>query len=486
MAKEPLTQTRNVGIIAHIDAGKTTTTERILFYTGRSHKIGEVHDGQAVMDWMEQEQERGITITSACTTCRWHDHKINIIDTPGHVDFTVEVERSLKVLDGAVLILSARDKVQPQTETVWRQANKYKVPAIVYVNKMDRDAADFYACIKSIDERLRANPVAIQIPIGQESEFEGIVDLVTMKAYIYDSNNPPTVGEIPERLKSKADEMHSQMIERIAETDDALIEKYLNGETFDIETIKKAIRNATIKKLITPVLCGSSYKNKGVQNLLDAIVEYLPSPLDIDAVKGINPKTEKEEIREAKEDAPFAGLAFKTMTDPFVGKLIFIRVYSGKLIAGSYVYNSTKGEKERVGRLIRMHSNNREEIQEVGAGDIAAVVGLKNTTTGDTLCAENAPIVLESMKFPDPVIKIAIEPKSKQMQEKMILSLIKIVNEDPTFKTMTDNETGQTLIAGMGELHLEICVDRLRREFGVDVNIGKPQVAYKEAIRNPV
>ncbi|MDD3232052.1 MAG: elongation factor G [Clostridia bacterium] len=487
MAKEPLTQTRNVGIIAHIDAGKTTTTERILFYTGRSHKIGEVHDGQAVMDWMEQEQERGITITSACTTCRWHDHKINIIDTPGHVDFTVEVERSLKVLDGAVLILSARDKVQPQTETVWRQANKYKVPAIVYVNKMDRDAADFYACIKSIDERLRANPVAIQIPIGQESEFGGIVDLVTMKAYIYDdSNNPPTVGEIPERLKSKADEMHSQMIERIAETDDALIEKYLNGETFDIETIKKAIRNATIKKLITPVLCGSSYKNKGVQNLLDAIVEYLPSPLDIDAVKGINPKTEKEEIREAKEDAPFAGLAFKTMTDPFVGKLIFIRVYSGKLIAGSYVYNSTKGEKERVGRLIRMHSNNREEIQEVGAGDIAAVVGLKNTTTGDTLCAENAPIVLESMKFPDPVIKIAIEPKSKQMQEKMILSLIKIVNEDPTFKTMTDNETGQTLIAGMGELHLEICVDRLRREFGVDVNIGKPQVAYKEAIRNPV
>jgi elongation factor G len=488
MAKGPLTKTRNVGIVAHIDAGKTTTTERILYYTGRSHKIGEVHDGQATMDWMDQEQERGITITSACTTCHWKDFKINIIDTPGHVDFTVEVERSLKVLDGAVLILSARDKVQPQTETVWRQAHKYKVPAIVYVNKMDRDAADFLDCIKSIDERLHANPLPIQLPIGQESSFAGIIDLISMKEFEYNVNPtiPPIIKEIPEELKEQTEKMRAQLIEKIAETDDALIEKYLNGEEFDEETLKTAIRNATLKKQVTPVLCGSSYKNKGVQNLLDAIVDYLPSPLDIEAIKGVNPKTGEEETREAKEDAPLAGLAFKVMTDPFVGKLVFFRVYSGKLKAGSYVYNSTKGEKERVGRLIRMHANNREEIQEVGAGDIAAIVGLKNTVTGDTLCDESASILLESMNFPEPVIKIAIEPKTKQMQEKMVLALVKLAGEDPTFKTSTDPETGQTLIAGMGELHLEVFVERLRREFGVDVNVGAPQVAYKETLRKPV
>lgn len=488
MAKGPLTKTRNVGIVAHIDAGKTTTTERILYYTGRSHKIGEVHDGQATMDWMDQEQERGITITSACTTCHWKDFKINIIDTPGHVDFTVEVERSLKVLDGAVLILSARDKVQPQTETVWRQAHKYKVPAIVYVNKMDRDAADFLDCIKSIDERLHANPLPIQLPIGQESSFAGIIDLISMKEFKYNVNPtiPPIIKEIPEELKEQTEKMRAQLIEKIAETDDALIEKYLNGEEFDEETLKTAIRNATLKKQVTPVLCGSSYKNKGVQNLLDAIVDYLPSPLDIEAIKGVNPKTGEEETREAKEDAPLAGLAFKVMTDPFVGKLVFFRVYSGKLKAGSYVYNSTKGEKERVGRLIRMHANNREEIQEVGAGDIAAIVGLKNTVTGDTLCDESASILLESMNFPEPVIKIAIEPKTKQMQEKMVLALVKLAGEDPTFKTSTDPETGQTLIAGMGELHLEVFVERLRREFGVDVNVGAPQVAYKETLRKPV
>ena len=488
MAKEPLTKTRNVGIVAHIDAGKTTTTERILYYTGKSHKIGEVHDGQATMDWMNQEQERGITITSACTTCKWKEHKINIIDTPGHVDFTGEVERSLKVLDGAVLILSARDKVQPQTETVWRQAHKYKVPAIVYVNKMDRDAADFYGCVKSVEERLRTHPLPIQLPIGQEAEFKGIVDLVTMKAYEYDENAsvPVKIKEIPAELMAKAEKMRNALIEKVAETDDVLIEKYLNGEEFDVETIKKAIRSATLKKLVVPILCGSSYKNKGVQNLLDAIVEYLPSPLDIEAIKGINPKTEKEETRIASEDAPFAGLAFKIMADPFVGKLVFFRVYSGKLTAGSYVYNSSKGEKERVGRLIRMHANTREEIQEVGAGDIAAIVGLKNTMTGDTLCAENAQIVLENIKFPEPVIKIAVEPKTKQMQEKLILSLIKLTGEDPTFRTSTDPDSGQTLIAGMGELQLEVIVERLRREFNVEVNVGQPQVSYKEALKKAV
>ena len=477
--------TRNVGIMAHIDAGKTTTTERILFYTGKNHKIGEVHDGAATMDWMAQEQERGITITSACTTCFWKGHKINIIDTPGHVDFTVEVERSLKVLDGAVLVLSARDKVQPQTETVWRQSTKYKVPTIIYVNKMDRDAADFFGCVESIKDRLKTNPLAIQMPIGEADTFSGIIDLLTMKAEIYkdDMGTQIEIADIPEEYKAKAQQLHDEMIEKIVETDDALLEKYFEGEEISLDELKKALRNATISRAIVPVLCGSSYKNKGVQMLLDAMVEYLPSPLDIDHIEGVNPDTGETETRAPSEDAPFAGLAFKIMTDPFVGRLAFFRVYSGKLTAGSYVYNSNKGEKERVGRLIRMHANQREEIKEVGAGDIAAIVGLKDTITGETLCDEKKPIVLESMEFPEPVIKVAIEPKTKLMQEKMVLALVKLAEEDPTFKTYTDQETGQTIIAGMGELHLEIIVDRLLREFKVEANVGKPQVAYKETIR---
>ena len=477
--------TRNVGIMAHIDAGKTTTTERILFYTGKNHKIGEVHDGAATMDWMAQEQERGITITSACTTCFWKGHKINIIDTPGHVDFTVEVERSLKVLDGAVLVLSARDKVQPQTETVWRQSTKYKVPTIIYVNKMDRDAADFFGCVESIKDRLKTNPLAIQMPIGEADTFRGIIDLLTMKAEIYkdDMGTQIEIADIPEEYKAKAQQLHDEMIEKIVETDDALLEKYFEGEEISLDELKKALRNATISRAIVPVLCGSSYKNKGVQMLLDAMVEYLPSPLDIDHIEGVNPDTGETETRAPSEDAPFAGLAFKIMTDPFVGRLAFFRVYSGKLTAGSYVYNSNKGEKERVGRLIRMHANQREEIKEVGAGDIAAIVGLKDTITGETLCDEKKPIVLESMEFPEPVIKVAIEPKTKLMQEKMVLALVKLAEEDPTFKTYTDQETGQTIIAGMGELHLEIIVDRLLREFKVEANVGKPQVAYKETIR---
>ncbi len=480
-----LEMTRNVGIMAHIDAGKTTTTERILFYTGKSHKIGEVHDGAATMDWMAQEQERGITITSACTTCFWKNHKINIIDTPGHVDFTVEVERSLKVLDGAVLVLSARDKVQPQTETVWRQSTKYKVPTIIYVNKMDRDAADFYGCVESIKQRLKTNPLAIQMPIGEADTFSGIIDLMTMKAEIYkdDMGTQIEVTEIPEEYKAKAQQLHDEMVEKIVETDDALLERFFEGEEISVEELKKALRVATISRAIVPVLCGSSYKNKGVQMLLDAMVEFLPSPLDIDHIEGVNPDTEETETRAPSEDSPFAGLAFKIMTDPFVGRLAFFRVYSGKLVAGSYVYNSNKGEKERVGRLIRMHSNQREEIKEVGAGDIAAIVGLKDTITGETLCDEKNPIVLESMEFPEPVIKVAIEPKTKLMQEKMVLALIKLAEEDPTFKTYTDQETGQTIIAGMGELHLEIIVDRLLREFKVEANVGQPQVAYKETIR---
>ncbi len=477
--------TRNVGIMAHIDAGKTTTTERILFYTGKNHKIGEVHDGEATMDWMAQEQERGITITSACTTCHWKGHKINIIDTPGHVDFTVEVERSLKVLDGAVLVLSARDKVQPQTETVWRQSTKYKVPTIIYVNKMDRDAADFYGCVESIRERLKTNPLAIQMPIGEADSFAGIIDLMTMKAEVYedDLGTKIDVEEIPQEYKAKAEQLHNEMVEKIVETDDALLERYFEGEEISVDELKKALRKATISREIVPVICGSSYKNKGVQMLLDCMVEYLPSPLDIDHIEGVNPETEQTETRAPSEDAPFAGLAFKIMTDPFVGRLAFFRVYSGKLTAGSYVYNSNKGEKERVGRLIRMHANQREEIKEVGAGDIAAIVGLKDTITGETLCDEKHPIVLESMEFPDPVIRVAIEPKTKLMQEKMVLALIKLAEEDPTFKTYTDQETGQTIIAGMGELHLEIIVDRLLREFKVEANVGKPQVAYKETIR---
>ena len=483
-----LEMTRNVGIMAHIDAGKTTTTERILFYTGKSHKIGEVHDGQATMDWMAQEQERGITITSACTTCTWKDHKINIIDTPGHVDFTIEVERSLKVLDGTVLVLSARDTVQPQTETVWRQATKYHVPAIIYVNKMDRDAADFFACLTAIEHRLKTTPLAIQMPIGEADTFRGIIDLLTMKAELYkdDMGTQIEITDIPAELKDKAQKMHDEMVEKIVETDDALLERYFEGEEISIDELKKAIRKGTIAKTFTPVLCGSSYKNKGVQMLLDAMVEYLPSPLDIPPIKGINPDTGKEEERPADENAPFAGLAFKIMTDPYVGGLTFFRVYSGKLTAGSYVYNSNTGKQERVGRLIRMHANNRQEITEVGAGDIAAIVGLKDTITGHTLCDEKHPIQLESMEFPQPVIQLAIEPKTKDMQEKMALALAKLMREDPSFRVSTNKETGQTLIAGMGELHLEIIVDRLLREFKVEATVGEPQVSYREAIKKAV
>ena len=480
--------TRNIGIMAHIDAGKTTTTERILFYTGKSHKIGEVHDGQATMDWMAQEQERGITITSACTTCFWKDHKINIIDTPGHVDFTIEVERSLKVLDGAVLVLSARDKVQPQTETVWRQATKYKVPTIIYVNKMDRDAADFFGCLESIERRLKTKTLAIQMPIGEADTFSGIIDLLTMKAEIYkdDLGKEIEITDIPQDLLAKAQQLHDEMVEKIVETDDALLEKYFEGSEITIDELKKAIRKGTIKKTFVPVLCGSSYKNKGVQMLLDAMVEYLPSPLDIDAITGINPETGETESRNPDENAPLAGLAFKIMTDPFVGGLTFFRVYSGKLTAGSYVYNSNTGKTERVGRLIRMHANNRQEISEVSAGDIAAIVGLKDTITGHTLCDEKHPIQLESMEFPEPVIQLAIEPKTKEMQEKMALALAKLSREDPSFRVSTNSETGQTLIAGMGELHLEIIVDRLLREFKVEATVGNPQVSYREAIKKPV
>ena len=483
-----LHMTRNVGIMAHIDAGKTTTTERILFYTGKSHKIGEVHDGAATMDWMAQEQERGITITSACTTCTWKNHKINIIDTPGHVDFTIEVERSLKVLDGTVLVLSARDKVQPQTETVWRQATKYRVPAIIYVNKMDRDAADFFACVTSIKNRLKTNPLPIQMPIGEADTFSGIIDLLTMKAEIYkdDMGTQIEITEVPAELKAKAQAMHDELIEKVVETDDALLERYFEGDEISLDEIKKAIRKATIAKILTPVLCGSSYKNKGVQMLLDAMVEYLPSPLDIPAMKGMNPDTNEEEERPADESAPFSGLAFKIMTDPYVGGLTFFRVYSGKLTAGSYVYNSNTGKQERVGRLIRMHANNRQEISEVGAGDIAAIVGLKDTITGHTLCDEKHPIQLESMEFPEPVIQLAIEPKTKDMQEKMALALAKLMREDPSFRVTTNTETGQTLIAGMGELHLEIIVDRLLREFKVEATVGDPQVSYREAIKKAV
>ena len=486
--KTPIEKLRNVGIMAHIDAGKTTTTERILFYTGKTHKIGEVHDGGATMDWMAQEQERGITITSACTTCQWKGHKINIIDTPGHVDFTVEVERSLKVLDGTVLVLSARDKVQPQTETVWRQATKYHVPAIIYVNKMDRDAADFFACVKSIETRLKTNALPIQMPIGSAETFSGIIDLFEMKAEIYkdDMGTQIEVTDIPADLRDEAQRLHDEMIEKIVETDDALLERYFEGQEISNDELKVALRKATIAKTLTPVLCGSSYKNKGVQMLIDAMVDFLPSPLDIPAIKGMNPDTNEEEERPADESAPFAGLAFKIMTDPFVGGLTFFRVYSGKLTAGTYVYNSNNGKTERVGRLIRMHSNQRQEISEVGAGDIAAIVGLKDTITGHTLCDEKHPVQLESMEFPEPVIQLAIEPKTKDMQEKMALALAKLMREDPSFRVTTNQETGQTLIAGMGELHLEIIVDRLLREFKVEATVGKPQVSYREYMKKPV
>ena len=486
--EENLSLTRNVGIMAHIDAGKTTTTERILFYTGINHKIGEVHDGAATMDWMAQEQERGITITSACTTCHWKNHKINIIDTPGHVDFTIEVLRSLKVLDGAVLVLSARDKVQPQTETVWRQANECKVPVIIFVNKMDRDDAYFDKCVESVRDRLRTKPLPLQMPIGMADTFKGIIDLLTMKAYIPEDDLGKILDEveIPAEYKEEAQKRHNELIETIVETDDALLEKYFGGEEITLDELKKAIRKATIAKQVTPMLCGSSYKNKGVQNLLDAMIDYLPSPIDIEAIKGVNPDTEEEEDRKPEFNAPLAGLAFKIATDPYVGTLTFFRVYSGVLKAGSYVYNANNGKTERVGRLIRMHANNRTEIQEVKAGDIAAIVGLKDTITGHTLCDKDHPIQLESMKFPEPVIQLAIEPKTKDMQEKMALALGKLSREDPSFRVQTDQETGQTLISGMGELHLEIIVDRLLREFKVEANVGKPQVAYRETIRKAV
>ena len=482
-----LQKTRNIGIMAHIDAGKTTTTERILFYTGKTHKIGETHDGGATMDWMAQEQERGITITSAATTCFWKDHRINIIDTPGHVDFTVEVERSLKVLDGAVTVLCAKGGVQPQSETVWRQADKYKVPRMVYVNKMDIIGADFANCVDQLKTRLNAHPVPIQLPIGAEDTFKGIVDLMTMKALIHkdDLGKDIEITEIPEDMKEAAETAHQEMIEVAAEQDDELMMKYLDGGELTIEEIKAGLRKGTIAGNIIPVCCGSSYKNKGVQELLDAILDYLPSPVDIPPVEGQTPDGEKA-IRKPDDKEPFAALAFKIATDPFVGKLCFFRVYSGTLDAGTSILNANKDKKERMGRILLMHANHREDITKVYTGDIAAAVGLKDVTTGDTLCDEAHPIILESMEFPEPVIDIAIEPKDKVAQEKMAIALSKLAEEDPTFKTYTDHETGQTIIAGMGELHLDIIVDRLKREFKVECNVGKPQVAYKETIRNNV
>ena len=479
----PLDKVRNIGIMAHIDAGKTTTTERILFYTGITHKIGEVHEGAATMDWMVQEQERGITITSAATTAQWKDCQINIIDTPGHVDFTIEVERSLKVLDGAVAVFCARGGVQPQSETVWRQANKYGVPRIAYVNKMDMNGADFYNVIKMMKERLNSNAVPIQLPIGRAENFQGIIDLIEMKAVIYkdDLGKDMEITEIPADMKAEAEKYRSAMIEAVAETDDALLEKFLSGEELTIEEIKMGLRKGTVNLMLNPVVCGSSYKNKGVQKLLDAVVDYMPSPLDIPAIKGVLPNGEVSE-RHPSDDEPFSALAFKVVTDPY-GKLTYFRVYSGKLESGSYVYNATKGKKERVARLIRMHSNERHEIQEVRTGDIAAIVGLKETTTGDTLCDEKSPIILESINFPEPVIKIAVEPKAKQDQEKLVAALTRFMEEDPSFRTYTDDQTGQTIMAGMGELHLDIYRDRLVREFKVDVTVGQPQVAYRETIR---
>lgn len=491
MAREfSLENTRNIGIMAHIDAGKTTTTERILFYTGKVHKIGEVHDGAATMDWMVQEQERGITITSAATTTQWLGRRINIIDTPGHVDFTVEVERSLKVLDGAVAVFCARGGVQPQSETVWKQATKYGVPRIAYVNKMDREGADFFNVIEQMKTRLHANPVALQIPVGSADSFVGMVDLITMKADIYTDDLGTTMeeDEIPPELIDQAKEWRAKLLETVAESDDALMERYFEneGEDFTPEEIIAAIRKLTVSMKINPVICGSSFKNKGVQKLLDAIVYYLPSPLDIPPIKGTIPGTDEVQERPADDNAPFAGLAFKIAVDPFVGKLAFFRCYSGTLTNGSYVMNSTKGKRERVGRILLMHANSRSEIEEIRAGDICAVVGLKDTITGDTLCDPSHPIVLESMEFPEPVIQVAVEPKTKAAQEKMGIALQKLAEEDPTFKTYTDSETGQTIIAGMGELHLEIIVDRMMREFKVEVNVGKPQVAYRETIRKKV
>ena len=482
-----LNVTRNIGIMAHIDAGKTTTTERILFYTGKTHKLGETHEGGATMDWMVQEQERGITITSAATTCYWKGHRINIIDTPGHVDFTVEVERSLRILDGAVATFCAKGGVEPQSETVWRQADKYKVPRIAYINKMDINGANYDNAVKMMRERLHTNPLPIVIPVGKEDTFKGIVDVIARKAYIYldDLGREIDVTDVPADMADMVEEYRAQVIEAAAETDDALMEKYFEEGDLSVEEIKKGLRAATLAMKVTPVLCGSSYKNKGVQNLLDAVVDYLPSPLDIGEVKGVD-SSDNEAVRKPSDDEPFSGLAFKIMTDPFVGKLAFFRAYSGVLKTGSYVYNSVKGKRERVGRILRMHANHREEVDAVYSGEICALVGLKDTTTGDTLCDENNQIILEQMEFPEPVIQIAIEPKTKQGQEKMGFALAKLAEEDPTFKTYTDQDTAQTIIAGMGELHLEIIVDRLLREFRVEANVGKPQVAYKETIRQAV
>ena len=485
--KYSLENTRNIGIMAHIDAGKTTTTERILYYTGKTHRIGETHDGTATMDWMVQEQERGITITSAATTAFWKGCRINIIDTPGHVDFTVEVERSLRVLDGAVSVFCAKGGVEPQSETVWRQADTYGVPRLAYVNKMDIMGADFYRVVSMMKDRLQSNAVPIQLPIGAEDSFRGIIDLVEMKAYIYldDLGEKIDITDIPEDMKEQAQKYHDEMVENVAscEVNEDLMMKYLEGEELTIEELKAGIRKATCANQMNAVTCGTSYRNKGVQKLLDAIVDYMPAPTDIPAIRGVLPGTDIEEDRHASDSEPFSALAFKIATDPFVGKLAFFRVYSGTLTAGSYVYNSTKGKRERMGRILMMHANHREEIDQVYAGDIAAVVGLKDTTTGDTLCDENHEIILESMVFPDPVIQVAIEPKTKAGQEKMTMALVKLAEEDPTFKTYTDQETGQTIIAGMGELHLEIIVDRLLREFKVEANVGKPQVSYKETVR---
>ena len=482
-----LENTRNFGIMAHIDAGKTTTTERILFYTGRNYKIGETHDGSATMDWMAQEQERGITITSAATTCFWKGCRLNIIDTPGHVDFTVEVERSLRVLDGSVTVMCAKGGVEPQSETVWHQANKYHVPRMIYVNKMDIMGADFYHVLDMIKDRLKANAIPLQLPIGKEETFKGIIDLLEMKAYVYydDLGKDIRVEEIPEDMQELAEKYRSELIEAIAENDEELMMKYLDGEELTIPEMKVAIRKETIANTIVPVVCGTSYKNKGVQKLLDAIVDYMPAPTDIEDIKGVNPDTEEEETRPSDDNAPFAALAFKIATDPFVGKLCFFRVYSGVVEAGSTVYNSVKDNRERMGRILQMHANHRQDIDICYAGDIAAAVGLKNTTTGDTLCDEKHPVILESMEFPEPVIRVAIEPKTKAGQEKMGIALAKLAEEDPTFRTYTDEETGQTIIAGMGELHLEIIVDRLLREFKVEANVGAPQVAYRETIRRP-
>ena len=497
----PLERTRNIGIMAHIDAGKTTTTERILFYTGKTHKIGETHEGSATMDWMVQEQERGITITSAATTCYWahskyhdspdfkkHVHRINIIDTPGHVDFTVEVERSLRVLDGAVTVLCAKGGVEPQSETVWRQADKYQVPRMVYVNKMDINGANFYRCVGMLKERLHANAVPIQLPIGAEQTFRGVIDLMTMQADVYydDLGKDMRVEPIPEDMMEKAEEYHNNMIESICETDEELFNKYCEGEEISLEELKDALRKATIANKIVPVVCGTSYKNKGVQKLLDAVIEYMPAPIDVPAIKGVDPDTNEECERKSSDEEPFSALAFKIMTDPYVGKLCFFRVYSGHITTGTNVFNSSKGKYERFGRVMQMHANDRSDIDEMYSGDIAAVVSTKYTTTGDTFCDDKHPVILESMEFPEPVIRQAIEPKTRAGQEKMGIALAKLAEEDPTFRTYTDEETGQTIIAGMGELHLEIIIDRLLREFKVEANIGKPQVAYKETIRRKV